>query len=223
VLPDFRRTLLNFRTEPKTGQLRWEIPESQPIRTIKSHGAFERGGRKGITVYGTVSTLWVINTDIHDPQRKTFILSGNASTKIRVFQFYNESRGDQEIARWRFEIGAHDSPGCHFHTPVLQDREDEMFPHRLSIPRLPSLLLTPTDALDFLLGELFQDTWYRIATQPRNNDLGLWASHQRKRLRNLLQWKLDMVERTGGSPWMVLKREKPTDVNMLLVDRGQDK
>lgn len=213
VLPQFQNSLRIASYSREGGSLVWCIPEESPIRTVCSDGEFEQAGRKGIAVYGTLSTVWEI---AWQKKAKEFLLAQNASTKLRVFEVQDDEEDGREIARWRFEIGVASSPGCHFHTQVLQDEADAMFPHRLSVPRLPSILLAPMDGLDFLLGELFQERWRQKSSEISNDHLRVWAKRQRVRLRGLLQWKLETIEKDEGSPWMVLKKEKPLDVNMLL-------
>lgn len=228
VIPQFQQNLSNIRSSKMSGSQRWEILESNPIRTVVSEGKFEKGNRKGASVYGEVSTLWEIA-----PSKQQFVLEGNASTKLRVFEYLGEGQpGDagagQEIACWRFEVGVRSSPGCHFHTQVLGEKEEvvgeargDMFPHRLSIPRLPSLLITPMDGLDFLLGELFQDRWQQKSVELTNHHLRTWAGCQRERLGRLLRWKLATIESEDGSPWMVLKRKKPPQD--MLFEKSREK
>jgi hypothetical protein len=166
-------------------------------------------------VFGRVSGTW----EIHLPnerkkkssQSREFILLGLASTEIGIWQ--NRDGDVEEIARWTIEIGDAVSPGCHFHTQITLDDTDRMFPAALSVPRLPGLLHTPMDALEYLLGELFQDEWYKNATRS-TNEVNAWASCQKKRMINLLRWQTDRLNKTAGSPWTMLKRQKP-EIGML--------
>ena len=69
---------------------------------------------------------------------------------------------------WRVELGADDAPGCYFHTQILGDREESPFPKSVPIPRLPSPFVTPMAAVEFVLGELFQDKWQEEARRTRD-------------------------------------------------------
>ncbi|TWT34989.1 hypothetical protein KOR42_53390 [Thalassoglobus neptunius] len=112
------------------------------------------------------------------------------------------------IAQWQIEAGDASSPGCHFHSAVNQYGDDGLFPEWLKVPRLPSVLLTPMDGLEFLLGELFQLRWPQ-AVSEESEDRNSWAKSQRERLCNLLSWKLDIVRQSETTPWMALKKAKP--------------
>ena len=108
---------------------------------------------------------------------------------------------------WRMEIGDSGSPGCHFHVQILGQTQEIPFPKSLSVPRIPSLIMTPAAVLEFVLAELFQDEWARQV--GRNGaDLKRWAAIQKKRWQNLLNWKLEVVS-TSASPWTTMKSEKP--------------
>lgn len=214
VLDSFGQTLSNFRASPGNGNLRWEVTEDKPICTCVSKAEYEVGNRKGTNVFGTLSCVWEISTDGQRRNNTTYILKGKASTKIRIFEVAKDHC--IEVARWRFEVGTHDSPGCHFHTQILGDSGDQVFPHRLPVPRLPSISITPLDALDFLLGELFQDRWYQTVGQSTTPEVKVWSRNQRKRLINLLQWQLEQVRGGDASPWLALKYAKPEEPSMLL-------
>lgn len=109
---------------------------------------------------------------------------------------------------WRIELGAPDSPGCYFHVQILGDRSDPPFPRSIPIPRLPGPFITPMAAVEFVLGELFQDDWRRKTVGARNHHNDWWAI-QHQRWSNLLKWQKDVLEQRGSSPWMNLKAAKP--------------
>jgi hypothetical protein len=142
-----------------------------------------------------------------------FVLDGVASTRLALFGRH-PVHGDQEIARWSFEVAADSSPGCHFHTQVKGDFSDRLFPPTLSIPRLPGILVTPIDALDFLLGEVFQDSWAENVARD-SADLRTWAAIQRHRLANVLEWQRQQVINARGAVWLAIKRAKPRTEQLL--------
>ena len=108
---------------------------------------------------------------------------------------------------WRIEMGAYDSPGCYFHFQILGDRRRPPFPKSIPVPRLPSPFVTPMAAVEFVLGELFQDKWSRTASEARHHH-GRWRAIQCQRWCNLLKWQRAAVV-GGSSPWMNLKEAKP--------------
>jgi len=119
---------------------------------------------------------------------------------------------------WRVEFGAADSPGCYFHTQILGEKEQPPFPHALSVPRLPSLFVTPMAAVEFLLGELFQDQWEQHIVGDQG-DRPFWNGIQQQRLQNLLRWKQQQLDGCQGSPWMALKKAKPLQADGLFLSR----
>jgi hypothetical protein len=120
------------------------------------------------------------------------------------------SNGDQhqEIAMWRMEIGDSNSPGCHFHVQILGQTADFPFPKTLSVPRLPSLMMTPAATVEFVLAELFQDEWAKHIAR-NGPHLNRWSAIQKGRWISLLNWKLDLVK-NGINPWTAIKSAKPT-------------
>jgi hypothetical protein len=130
-----------------------------------------------------------------------------ASTRVRLLCEPGDGDGHQEIAMWRMEIGDSNSPGCHFHVQVLGQTTNFPFPSSLSVPRLPSLIMTPAAAVEFVLGELFQDEWAKHI--GRNGPhLNRWSTIQKSRWVNLLNWKLDLVQKSTN-PWTSIKAGKP--------------
>jgi hypothetical protein len=212
IIYDWQQQLSNFKHRPPGSVLGWNIPEDSPIQTIVSNGNYEPLGRKGRNVFGRVSGVW----DIRIPDavgkkkgstQKTFVLLGLASTKITIWA-HHDDKEPEEIARWTVEVGDAVSPGCHFHTQITLDDVDNKFPQYLSVPRLPGFLHTPMDSLEFLLAELFQEAWYEH-TSRGSDYLNNWATCQRNRFRKLLEWQLEKIKDTSGSPWTTFKRQKP--------------
>lgn len=208
VIPDWKTQLTNFKNGNSDKPMRWNIAVTKPIQTIISNGQYEPRGRRGKDVFGCISGSW----DIQTPQaagrggaKKSFILHGLASTEITIWERLDGKPEPQKLMHWTVEVGDSAAPGCHFHTQIKCGMEDKP----ISVPRLPTLLMTPMDALEFLLSELFQDEWGKHAAKE-NDYCKIWASCQRPRLTKLLEWQLQQVKDAGGSPWTYLKRQKPT-------------
>ncbi len=197
--------LLSFRDSRRRGSWKWSIPEDGPIRTVATD-EYEPGNRRGgFLVYGELSSVWEIGLkDLGRSAGQVIRLKGLASTKVKIFRRGADEPSSQ-IAQWQFEIGDHQSPGCHFHLGIGHLNEDNAsFP----VPRLPSLLLTPVDALDFLLGEIFQVRW-RETVARETAPMQVWGEQQKNRLCRLLDWKKEQIDRSGGSAWNYLKHQRP--------------
>jgi len=215
--------LKSFRTSSPGATFDWKIPIERPIRTKLSVGKYETGGNGQHSVYATVSSIWQISipavngrTPKKAIQQLNFEVIGKASTRVSVFAHQAHVAPD-ELARWRFEIGNFDSPGCHFHAQILGEDDDCIFPKSMSVPRLPNMLFTPMDALEFVLAELFQDEWARHVARE-NDAIRNWAGCQKDRLIKLLKWQQDRLEKYSGSPWTSLKAAKP-HVDLLVGAR----
>ncbi len=212
VLQKLARDLEVIRTFSQGTAASWAIAQAKPLRTTMSYGGYERGDGGQHNVFGEVSSTWTIApADPAATKRrpaKTFAVVGNASVCIRI----KESRpeGQRELAMWRLELGADDAPGCFFHTQVLGEsgRVEPPFPHSLSVPRLPALAFTPAAALEFVIGELFQEAWREHASKETPG-MNRWRNVQQVRFMRLLWWKYERVRQSAGSPWAALKRSKP--------------
>ena len=219
IIPSLRRDLANFRGDRAGSSMAWEIRRNDPIQTKVSEGRYEAGERGGkLSVFGRVSGKWEITLpdDVKKKhsQSKEFILKATSLASVEISIWNAAEEPEKEVARWTIEIGNDASPGCHFHTQITLDDSDNKFPSTLSVPRLPGLLHTPMDALDFLLGELFQDDWYRVSSEE-NKVVNAWAACQRIRIINLLKWQTERLSKTRGSAWTMLKRQKP-ELRMLI-------
>ena len=139
----------------------------QSLRTNPSEGEYEICDRKGRReVYATVSGIWELRPLGRKSKKRMAEFCGIASTKIELFASDEPSK---RLAMWRLELGTHNSPGCYFHAQILGDVEDPPFPKSVPIPRLPSVFITPMSALEFVLGELFQNRWAK-ATAANTRD-----------------------------------------------------
>lgn len=211
LIPQWLRELRTFRGRDPGTRMTWEISERHPIETIISEGKFDR--RASMKVFGRVSAVWEISLPSEEraPKKGTlrnaFIVNGLASTRVSIWKLVDGS-DPKEIARWTVEIGDETSPGCHFHSQIpLEDDGCGMFPKALPVPRLPTLFVTPMDALEFVLAELFQEDW-NVHSSKSNGSRNAWASCQRQRIQKLLDWYLERVG-SSTSPWLALKQGKP--------------
>ena len=183
--------------------------ELERLRTSPSTD-YESGSRHGgIEIYAVISGTW----DLLPLQNRKIEFCGNASTRIEVYAS-NDSK--KRLAMWRLEVGSEDSPGCYVHAQILGDLNEPPFPKSVPIPRLPSIFITPMSAVEFVLGELFQDKWAKVTAE--NTDAAqYWRALQQKRLQRLLSWYQSTLKNSRSSPWMTLKAAKP-DGQLLLAD-----
>jgi hypothetical protein len=213
VIPSVIADLESIRVARPAKPRTWSIPIDRPLRTMDSTGEYEQGGRRGAhIIFGELTFIWEVfcphETGPRSRPQNRFVLSGLSSTKSRICE--HTSEGDRELATWRVEVGDNASPGCHFHAQIEGEREEPPFPESLSVPRLPTLLVTPMAALEFLLAEMFQSRWQKHAFYE-TADMQRWKPIQKQRLLNLFDWQVQCVESCVGSPWTAFKTYKPTD------------
>ena len=189
----------------------WNINQETPIRTRVSRGEYRHGEANNNTpVFGELCFSWEIeNPDKGARRQRHFVLNGLASTSLIL----RNADTSALVARWQFEAGDAASPGCHFHTATNQYQTDGLFPEWLKVPRFPGIIVFPFDALEFVLGELFQDEWLRNVSRS-SHERNEWASAQRLRLHNVLTWQQAMVNGSALTPWMSLKKAKP-DIDLF--------
>lgn len=177
----------------------------RPLRT-KPTCDYERGTRAGgKKIYALISGLWeLLPIGATGPNRKIAFV-GKAST---VIEFWPEDclwrevqEPSERLAMWRIELGADDAPGCYFHSQILGDTDKTPFPKTIPIPRLPSPFVTPMAAVEFALGELFQDRWQEEARRSRDAQRR-WRGIQKRRWKKLLTWQCHLVTRRSSSPWV---------------------
>ncbi|MFO1095257.1 MAG: hypothetical protein U0992_18425 [Planctomycetaceae bacterium] len=214
VLARCYETLENIRHSTTTRTQFFEISDTWPLRTIDSCGEYRASGRTGgRCLYGTLSFRWEVqNPNAGSSRQKEFYLIGESSINIRL----HDAQSDEQLAQWQIESGDATSPGCHFHSAVNQRLSQGLFPEWLKVPRFPSMLVSPMDGLEFLLGELFQLRWNQTVSTD-SDAKNTWATCQRRRLERVLTWKLQQVRNADTTPWMAIKKAKP-DLR-LLVDR----
>ena len=201
-----------------TRSISWEISREFPIKTAASDGGYQIGMKGAISVRAELSFLWEIANVVPGADAKgqtpkktkrahQFRVCGNASSVVSIFDV---EKDEHPIAKWHFDLAAHDAPGCFFHVQVAGNPSESMFPSSLDVPRLPSLLVTPMDALEFVLGELFQEDWAKQSNLPTNPHLATWRGYQTKRLNQILRWKQEVVmNNSNATPWSALKAAKP--------------
>jgi hypothetical protein len=211
AIPNLIALLESIRVGRPQASRPWSIEAERPIQTIDSIGEYEHGGRRGPhTIFGELTFIWEIVCPQEPgprsrPQRN-FVLSGLSSTRIRIFERIDDTK--RELAMWRFEVGDQSSPGCHFHAQIEGERIDPPYPRSLSVPRLPSLLITPMAALEFLLAEMFQSRWQQHAASE-TAEMQRWKPIQKQRLKNLFAWQTTCIDGCLGSPWTAFKTYKP--------------
>lgn len=211
-LESFKRQLDQInRTRGFIEEQEVAIPISAPLRTKRSYGEYEPDGAGEHNVFGTLSFVWRVAVD-GAPGRRELILNGLMSTTVQIA---NATSGNV-LASWNFDIGNNESPGCHFHVQACWPKEAnrERWPEdpaSINIPRLPVPITLPTDALEFLLGELFQDTWPPHRARFPN-------PYQAKRLISIFQWQIKKLESGGSAAWHALKAAKPVLSDKLFVE-----
>lgn len=184
---------------------RWEIPQDKPLRTKTSYGDYARDGEGGLNVFATLSFIWNMR-----------VVSGGANAVVEPFdltsteiKLFKELPGDacSLLAHWNFDVADLASPGCHFHLQVHWPIGSEV---SLDVPRVPVPMVLPTDALEFILGELFQTDWPKHRTSHGVN------THQRSRMARMLEWMHEQLSESGA-PWLALKALKPQAASKLFL------
>jgi hypothetical protein len=208
LLSGWESDLVSIASSRTVSQVGWQISEANPLRTKVTRG-YEPAARQGAhEVWGELSFLWEVRrVSLTDRDTKGRIcLSGNASTKVRICK---QSQGARSVlAQWQIEVGTHDSPGWHFHVGLCGEGDDLPFPHWLSVPRVPGLMILPSDAVDFLLGELFQTDWQQTVSKDCYETAKL-GRYQSDRINRLGAWHTKALGSGGGSAWNRLKHCKP--------------
>ncbi|ACY16545.1 hypothetical protein [Haliangium ochraceum] len=217
-----RNELEKVRRRPAGCRLRWETQEHMRISTKPSRD-YQAGHQSSGTVRGVLEFTWEIeNVEERGKKKgvahKRFQLVGLASTRIYLY-----GDDDKLVARWNFDVGDAASPGCHFHVQLAESKEalaassagqTQSLYSAVDVPRWPSVIFTPSDAVDFVLGELFQEGWRKEADRYARNQ-PRWATLQKKRLTEVLSWMHRRVEKSDGAAWLSLKAAKPP-VGLLL-------
>lgn len=149
----------------------WGVARDKPVRTIPSNGDYQRDGKGRFSLEGRLSFIWEVQR-----QRQRVHLTGLSSTEISFHRL--DGTPDDCVFRWHADIKSSDGVGPHFHIQVHN-------PWGVDVPRFPSLMISPADCLDFMLGELFLDHWARH--QADKDATKRFAPSQRERLRKVLE------------------------------------
>lgn len=195
----------------------WEL--TSPIISARSNGQHHPKSSGAYELEGRLSYIWEILPEKTGKKTRaqTFIVHGKVSTKIElVGKLRCSGASDEVLAAWRFEIGDRNAPGAFFHSQIEWHVPKRIHGSDCDVPRFASLLMTPGECLDFLLGELFQAEW-PVAQQAHSAELRRWAANQKLRMSNLLdETKTAIHNSSGVSPWMALKKWKPENSDLLL-------
>ena len=203
---------IRMETKPKENVYKLTL---QCLHTRPSN-KYEAGGRRGgQKIRAVISGTW----DLRPLGKGEIEFCGIASTRIAL---YASDKPKTRLAMWRLELGDEKSPGCYVYAHILGDSVDPRFPKSLPIPRLPSLFVTPMSAIEFVLGELFQDEWAK-ATASNAKHVQNWRALQKKWLQQLFLWYQDQIERMGSSSWVALKEAKPEDDIFLPKSRRRSR
>lgn len=198
TLPQWKESLRQIRFGGV--QKEWEISKERPLKTDVSKGAYQPDDKGALNVFAAISSKW----SIKPVPKGLFELSGNASTIVQIFL---QDNPDVPIAQWHFDIADINGPGAFTHSQI-----DWSFgpAGNMDIPRFPSLVVTPMDAIDFAIGELFLERWNEHTASSQ------FATHvralQKRRFLNLFDWKRKIVDETlRSTPWVSIRRKRPPD------------
>jgi len=198
--------------------VRWCIRPDNPLLTMPSVGAYMPDDRGGLTVHGEITFVWELQPVRPGGDARPALhvrLNGLASTAVRLLIGEPGAASEpEELAVWRMEVADLAAPGTFFHVQVLGRETDSMFPKALDIPRLPGVLNSPFACMEFVLGELFQKSWEKIA-QKESAPGRQWRTIQGHRHSRHLEWAMRQVATTSGSPWVAWKVAKPQETLFL--------
>ena len=207
LIPAWRGALIQIKQARRQEQAVWEIPLKEPLRTAVSKGQYQPNAKGQHSILATINSIWEITPCVQGNQASHFEVTGKASTLVKIF-LADQEISTPPIAEWRFDIASIDSPGVFFHNQIAWQHEDAA---NFDIPRLPTVLVTPMDVIEFVIGELFQEDWLGHVTAESTKSQ-MWRSIQKKRLKQLLAWKSKTIEQSSRiTPWLELKGKQPPD------------
>jgi len=187
----------------------WGTSVDAPLTTLSSV-EFEPNDKKTeVKIYGSLNFKWHIQPLAkleNNPRNRWFALL-NSSSRIEI----RTADSNLPLCHWDFDLGDANSPGCHFHAkPHWQDfQHAASLVNPIPIPRLPTWLFLPTDCLEFLFGELWQEGWKKRAQQS-DPDMQRWAKLSHDRHLRMASCHLNRYKNTRQlSGWMTLKTWKP--------------
>lgn len=177
-------------------RFRWIVPKDEPIRTIQSTGDYQADGQGAHTVLGELSFVWEMEAS---SSQGYAVLVDNASISCTVTTVADRL----VLAEWNFDIGDAQAPGTLFHV------QQKLGADGLDVPRWHSLVVTPADALDFLLGELFQEEWPKTQS-AKTTDTARFRSAQVGLTKALVCGVLSSIDQMSDrSALMSLKQWQP--------------
>jgi hypothetical protein len=185
----------------------WTVTADTPIQTKSS-------SMLGRPVFAEISFVLDVSSVMgrkKSQRPSAFDVNGQASIEVRLYEGtppLGSAANSRPAGIWHFDVGINSSPGCHFHAQ-LPWRKLQHVTWDLSIPRLPSLIVSPVDVIDFVLGELFQQLWLQQCID-KSADAAQWGGGQLRRLQVILDWHRTQLPDGVPLPWLTLKRAKPT-------------
>lgn len=194
------------RIAKRSVDLPWQIDWKEPLKTKPSWGSCESDGR-GRYLQGYLSFIWTLRGG----EGNTVELVDKASTVLTIHEIerngagYHLKYGEEKwLLKWNIDIvTSAEAPGPGIHAQVMN-------PENLPVPRLPAILFSPADCLDFFLGELFQQEWPQ--QQSRHPQTPSFARSQQRRLQLLLEEHVSWLNNIGQcSAWTSLKTARPRD------------
>jgi hypothetical protein len=202
-LHDMARQLLSLRRTKRTHT--WAL--SEPIRTRVSVGEYQSDDEGAHSVYATLSWIWKITVLGSD----RFALRGLSSTRVQILR--HSPPQDPPLLTWVMDVADSASPGAHFHLQVkdIPPGDESEF----DVPRIPGILYTPAEQLDFVLGELFLEAWPKHQQSHfASNQHSSIRECQRKRMSRIFGHLQEGLKTGAGasSAWMSLKSWKPVDL-----------
>ena len=176
----------------------WQIDKDDPIKIQCAGGRHGLSGN-GKYLQGRLSFKW----QLRKINGRQFELGEIVSTLIAIHCLDDATRTNDLVLQWHVDVVTEeDAPLPWFHIQVEN-------PENLSVPRFPSFLFTPSDCLDFLLGEIFQQEW--MWHQMNHSHIQRFAAYQKSRICRLITAQRSALRRSGSnySSWITLKEWEP--------------
>ena len=223
-LVELREQLHNHARAAEGSLVVWATDPDKPIETIPNKGSHQPGrSDHGVSLKAKISFVWRFEA-IGQPSKNKpcwrVVVLKDSSVKVRLYlaSDCNDllSNDGSCVAAWDFDVGNDQSPGCHFHAKYHEcDEVRRMAFQGVDVPRLPTFIFMPTDVIEYVVGELWQDECEKLAL---NSDFQEWYKFSKKRSARVLEWHRAQASEAVGSPWMVIKTTKPKC--HLLLDLG---
>lgn len=202
--------LPNLARAEKGKPCEWATDLSRPLMTVPNKGAHQIDRQEhGDNLRAEINFKWqfipVGQYSQKHPSNRVVILK-NSSIRIRLLEGSDNSPLEC-VAAWDFDIGNNESPGCHFHAKYHESDDTRREAYKgIDVPRLPTVLFMPTDAIEFVIGELWQGDCKRMAV---DSTFSQWYKFAGVRMKRLLDWYSAQLKGAMGSPWMGIKIAKP--------------